>query len=98
MYSEQLMMLLAVFERAALMLMTLFLLTRTQLFQSIVKKTHRRPVETAMISSLFILFAVFSTYTGLKCRRLISECAYYRSVIRGHYFWAVDWYSCRYYS
>lgn len=38
MYSEQLMMLLAVFERAALMLMTLFLLTRTQLFQSIVKK------------------------------------------------------------
>ncbi|WP_240001191.1 LytS/YhcK type 5TM receptor domain-containing protein [Photobacterium kishitanii] len=66
MYSEQLMMLLAVFERAALMLMTLFLLTRTQLFQSIVKKTHRRPVETATISSLFILFAVFSTYTGLN--------------------------------
>lgn len=65
MYSEQFMMLLAVFERAALMLMTLFLLTRTQLFQSIVKKTHRRPVETAMISALFILFAVFSTYTGL---------------------------------
>ncbi|PSU24436.1 sensor histidine kinase [Photobacterium kishitanii] len=60
------MMLLAVFERAALMLMTLFLLTRTQLFQSIVKKTHRRPVETATISSLFILFAVFSTYTGLN--------------------------------
>ncbi|WP_193435444.1 LytS/YhcK type 5TM receptor domain-containing protein [Photobacterium carnosum] len=65
MYIEQFMMLLAVFERAALMLMTLFLLTRTQLFQSIVKKTHRRPVETAMISALFILFAVFSTYTGL---------------------------------
>ncbi|PSU31638.1 sensor histidine kinase [Photobacterium aquimaris] len=60
------MMLLAVFERAALMLMTLFLLTRTQLFQSIVKKTHRRPAETAMISALFILFAVFSTYTGLN--------------------------------
>ncbi|WP_269782726.1 hypothetical protein [Photobacterium carnosum] len=36
MYIEQFMMLLAVFERAALMLMTLFLLTRTQLFQSIV--------------------------------------------------------------
>ena len=66
MYSEQFMMLLAVFERAALMLMTLFLLTRTQLFQSIVKKTHRRPVEIAMISALFILFAVFSTYTGLN--------------------------------
>ncbi|WP_304621833.1 LytS/YhcK type 5TM receptor domain-containing protein [Shewanella marina] len=66
MYSEQLMMLLAVFERAALMLMTLFLLTRTPLFQHIVKKSRRRPQETAMISVLFILFAVFSTYTGIK--------------------------------
>ncbi|WIG82622.1 histidine kinase [Photobacterium damselae] len=60
------MMLLAVFERAALMLMALFLLTRTPLFQDIVKKKHRRPIETAMISLLFILFAVFSTYTGVK--------------------------------
>lgn len=66
MYSEQLMMLLAMFERAALMLMALFLLTRTPLFQDIVKKKHRRPIETAMISLLFILFAVFSTYTGVK--------------------------------
>ncbi|MDP2559113.1 LytS/YhcK type 5TM receptor domain-containing protein [Photobacterium damselae subsp. piscicida] len=60
------MMLLAVFERAALMLMALFLLTRTPLFQDTVKKKHRRPIETAMISLLFILFAVFSTYTGVK--------------------------------
>nr|WP_305816291.1 hypothetical protein [Photobacterium leiognathi] len=57
------MMLLAVFERAALLLMALFLLTQTQHFQSIVKKQHRRPAETAMISLLFILFAVLSTYT-----------------------------------
>ncbi|MCW8327854.1 sensor histidine kinase [Photobacterium sp. SDRW27] len=60
------MMLLAVFERAALMLMMLFLLTRTHLFQHIVKKQHRRPVETAMISLLFVVFAVFSTYTGIE--------------------------------
>ncbi|WP_305370551.1 sensor histidine kinase [Photobacterium leiognathi] len=60
------MMLLAVFERAALLLMALFLLTQTQHFQSIVKKQHRRPAETAMISLLFILFAVLSTYTGVK--------------------------------
>ena len=66
MYIEQLMMLLAVFERAALMLMTLFLLTRTHLFQSIVIKRHRRPFETAIVSGLFIFFAVFSTYTGLN--------------------------------
>ncbi len=66
MYTEQLMMLLAVFERAALLLMALFLLTLTHPFQHIVKKRHRRPVEIAMISILFILFAVFSTYTGIK--------------------------------
>ena len=66
MYTEQVMMLLAVFERAALMLMTLFMLTHTNLFQRIVQKVHRRPLETALISVLFVLFAVFSTYTGLK--------------------------------
>ena len=59
-------MLLAVFERAALMLMTLFMLTHTNLFQRIVKQVQRRPVDTALISLLFVLFAVFSTYTGLK--------------------------------
>ncbi|MGO1298484.1 MAG: LytS/YhcK type 5TM receptor domain-containing protein [Vibrio sp.] len=59
------MMLLAVFERAALMLMTLFLLTRTQLFQTIVIKRHRRPSEIAVVSVLFIFFAVLSTYTGV---------------------------------
>ncbi len=65
-YTEQVMMLLAVFERAALMLMTLFILTRTHLFQRIVIKRHRSPKETAMISLLFIFFAVFSTYTGVN--------------------------------
>ncbi len=65
MYIEQLMMLLAVFERAALMLMTLFLLTRTHLFQTIVIKRHRRPSEIAIVSALFIFFAVLSTYTGV---------------------------------
>ncbi|WP_456295624.1 histidine kinase [Vibrio sp. AK197] len=59
-------MLLAVFERAALMLMALFLLTRSHLFQQIVIKRQRRPKETAMISLLFICFAVFSTYTGVN--------------------------------
>ncbi|PKH04826.1 sensor histidine kinase [Moritella sp. Urea-trap-13] len=66
MYTEQFMMLLAVFERAALMLMALFFLTRTNLFQHIVIKTQRHPVETALISVLFILFALFSNYTGVN--------------------------------
>ncbi|BDM63149.1 sensor histidine kinase [Shewanella sp. NFH-SH190041] len=66
MYTEQFTMLLAVFERAAMMLMTLFLLTHNRKFQHIFKKQHRRPLETAMISMLFIFFAIFSTYTGIK--------------------------------
>ena len=64
-YLEQFTMLLAVFERAALMLMALFLLTRTQLFQQIVIKHQRTPKETSMLLFLFIFFAVFSTYTGI---------------------------------
>ncbi|WP_280529631.1 LytS/YhcK type 5TM receptor domain-containing protein [Shewanella dokdonensis] len=65
MYSEQFMMLLAVLERAALMLMALFLLTRSQRFQQIFQKKDRHPGELALISLLFICFAVFSTYTGI---------------------------------
>ncbi|MGB5444376.1 MAG: LytS/YhcK type 5TM receptor domain-containing protein [Psychromonas sp.] len=65
MYIEQLTMLLVVFERAALMLMALFLLTRTHLFQQIVIKHQRSPKETGLILLLFVFFAVFSTYTGI---------------------------------
>ncbi|MFT6927164.1 MAG: two-component system LytT family sensor kinase [Psychromonas sp.] len=66
MYLEQFTLLLAVFERAALMLMALFLLTRTHLFQQIVIKHRRTPKETALILMLFVCFAVFSTYTGVE--------------------------------
>ncbi|GGZ11008.1 LytS/YhcK type 5TM receptor domain-containing protein [Shewanella fodinae] len=65
MYSEQLMMLLAVLERAALMLMALFLLTRSQRFQQIFQKKDRHPWELILVSLLFVCFAVFSTYTGI---------------------------------
>jgi len=64
-YLDQFTMLLAVFERAALMLMTLFLLTRTNLFQQIVIKHQRSFRETSLILLLFVFFAVFSTYTGV---------------------------------
>ncbi|KFZ38714.1 membrane protein [Shewanella mangrovi] len=60
------MMLLAVLERAALMLMALFFLTRTSHFQRIFQNQNRHPLELAFISLLFVLFAVFSTYTGIK--------------------------------
>ncbi|MEL0657514.1 LytS/YhcK type 5TM receptor domain-containing protein [Psychromonas arctica] len=65
-YLDQLTMLLAVFERAALMLMALFLLTRTQLFQKIISKRQRTPKEITIILLLFVCFAVFSTYTGIN--------------------------------
>lgn len=65
MYLEQFSMLLAVFERAALLLMALFLLTRTHLFQKIVIKHHRNAKETTIMLLLFVSFAVFSTYTGI---------------------------------
>ena len=65
MYLEQFSMLLAVFERAALLLMVLFLLTRTHLFQKIVIKHHRNAKETFIMLLLFVSFAVFSTYTGI---------------------------------
>ena len=58
-------MLLAVFERAALMLMTLFFLTRVWPFQHLFQKQRHSPTELALVSVLFCLFAVFSTYTGI---------------------------------
>ncbi|MBO1110230.1 sensor histidine kinase, partial [Plesiomonas shigelloides] len=58
-------MLLAVFERAALMLMTLFFLTRVWSFQHLFQKQRHSPTELALVSVLFCLFAVFSTYTGV---------------------------------
>ena len=68
-------MLLAVFERAALMLMALFFLTRTRPFQHLLRKQHHSPAELAAVSLLFCLFAVFSTYTGIPVDGSRSMCA-----------------------
>ncbi|MFT5807138.1 MAG: two-component system LytT family sensor kinase [Moritella dasanensis] len=66
MLTEQLMMLLGVTEQAAFMLMMLFWLTHSRLFQNIIKNPKRKPIENLIISVLFISFGVFSTYTGLN--------------------------------
>ncbi|MDT3275734.1 sensor histidine kinase [Shewanella sp. SP2S2-4] len=63
---ENQMMLLAVFERAALMLMTLFFLTRTRPFQRLFQKRNHTPAELVSVAAIFCLFAVFSTYTGIE--------------------------------
>ncbi|MBV8048191.1 MAG: sensor histidine kinase [Paludibacterium sp.] len=58
-------LLLAVFERAALMLMVLFFLTRLRPFRNLLSKHEHSAVELAGVSLLFCLFAIFSTYTGI---------------------------------
>ncbi|OWY38802.1 sensor histidine kinase [Xenophilus sp. AP218F] len=58
-------MLLAVFERAALLLMALFFLTRIRPFQDLLRQQRHTPAELAGVSLLFCLFAVLSTYTGI---------------------------------
>ncbi|WP_036666070.1 LytS/YhcK type 5TM receptor domain-containing protein [Paludibacterium yongneupense] len=59
------MLLLEEFERAALMLMTLFFLTRIRPFRNLLGKREHNKVELAGVSLLFCVFAVFSTYTGI---------------------------------
>lgn len=63
--TEEYSMLLAVFERAALMLMILFFLTRIRPFQYLLRQRNHKPVELASLSVIFCLFAVLSTYTGV---------------------------------
>lgn len=58
-------MLLAVYERAALMLICLFLLTRTRQFRQLLQKEQHTGQELAAVSAIFCLFAIFSTYSGI---------------------------------
>ncbi|WP_233527712.1 sensor histidine kinase [Serratia sp. PAMC26656] len=59
-------MLLAVFDRAALMLICLFFLTRTRLFRQLLQKEDHSPLELGMVTAIFSLFALFSTYSGIN--------------------------------
>jgi two-component system, LytTR family, sensor kinase len=59
-------MLLAVFDRAALMLICLFFLTRTRLFRQLLQKEDHTPLELGMVTAIFSLFALFSTYSGVN--------------------------------
>ncbi|HGM6986537.1 TPA: LytS/YhcK type 5TM receptor domain-containing protein [Serratia marcescens] len=59
-------MLLAVFDRAALMLICLFFLTRTRLFHQLLQKEDHTPLELGIVTAIFSLFALFSTYSGIN--------------------------------
>lgn len=58
--------LLQLFERAALLLMCLFVLTRLPRFKEIFIKGAYAPQELAMVTVVFSLFAIMGTYTGIN--------------------------------
>ncbi len=58
-------MLLAVFDRAALMLICLFFLIRIRLFRELLHKTAHTPKELLAVTAIFSLFALFSTWSGV---------------------------------
>ncbi|NMP29151.1 sensor histidine kinase [Rahnella sp. SAP-1] len=61
-------MTLAVFDRAALMLICLFFLTRTHLFRKLLQKENEAhtPLELATVTAIFSLFAIFGTLSGIN--------------------------------
>ena len=58
-------MLLAVFDRAALMLICLFFLIRIRLFRELLHKKAHTPKELLAVTAIFSLFALFSTWSGV---------------------------------
>lgn len=58
-------MLLAVFDRAALMLICLFFLTRTRAFRQLLQKDEHSRQEKVVVTAIFSLFALFSTWSGI---------------------------------
>ncbi|WP_426818242.1 LytS/YhcK type 5TM receptor domain-containing protein [Winslowiella sp. 2C04] len=59
-------MLLAVFDRAALMLISLFFMTRTRHFRQLLQKDQHSRQELVAVSAIFSLFALFGTWTGIN--------------------------------
>ncbi|WP_040462562.1 LytS/YhcK type 5TM receptor domain-containing protein [Winslowiella toletana] len=59
-------MLLAVFDRAALMLISLFFMTRTRQFRQLLQKDEHSRQELIAVTAIFSLFALFSTWTGIN--------------------------------
>ncbi|WP_261818091.1 LytS/YhcK type 5TM receptor domain-containing protein [Vibrio gallicus] len=59
------MMLLAMVERASLLLMALYFVTHMKIFQTIITKQSRSTLELTVLALFFTVFAIFSTYTGV---------------------------------
>lgn len=58
-------MLLAVFDRAALMLICLFFLILIRLFRELLHKSAHTPKELLAVTAIFSMFALFSTWSGV---------------------------------
>ncbi|WP_445490079.1 LytS/YhcK type 5TM receptor domain-containing protein [Niallia sp. 03133] len=59
-------MLIQLFERAALLLISLFFMARVPKFKEILQKDNHTPTELTFISMIFCLFAIFGTYSGIE--------------------------------
>jgi two-component system, LytTR family, sensor kinase len=64
--SLELQMLIQLFERAALLLLTLFFMTRVPKFKETLQKDHHSPTELTLITLIFCAFALFGTYSGIQ--------------------------------
>jgi two-component system LytT family sensor kinase len=58
-------MLFQLFERAALLIVFLFLITRIPRFKEILQREKHSASELAILTSIFCLFAILSTYSGI---------------------------------
>ncbi len=61
-------MMLAVYDRAALMLICLFFLIRLRLFRELLHKSAHTPKELLAVTAIFSLFALFSTGPAFRLR------------------------------
>ncbi|MEH7158777.1 sensor histidine kinase [Neobacillus drentensis] len=59
-------MLIHIFERAALLLISLFFMIRIPRFKESLQKDRHSPTERAIITLVFCLFAIFGTYSGIN--------------------------------
>lgn len=59
-------MLLAVLDRAALMLICLFFMTRTRHFRQLLHKDEHSRQELMAVTAIFSLFALFGTWSGIN--------------------------------
>lgn len=59
-------MLIQLFERAALLLICLFFLTRVPRFKEILQKERHSPFDLFILTVIFCGFAIFGTYSGIE--------------------------------